>query len=72
MSNKPIELIIKKTGKALTPFHEIKPLKKKMKRAKPLKYDTGEKVWTKQIDDILSGKDKTKDKDETMLGKGSK
>lgn len=62
MNNKQIEPIIKATGKALTPLHEVKPLKPKMKRAKPLKYDTGEKNWSKQIDDILSGEDKTKDK----------
>ena len=60
MNNKPIEPIIKKTAKALTPLHEVKPLKPKMKRAKPLKYDTGEKNWAKQIDAILTGEDKTK------------
>ena len=58
MNNKPIEPIIKKTGKALTPLHEVKPLKPKMKRAKPLKYDTSEKNWNKQINAILSGEKK--------------
>ena len=60
MNNKPIEQIIKKTGKALTVPQEIIPRKKKMKRAKPPKYDTGEKVWAKQIDAIIAGKKKTK------------
>lgn len=55
MSNTPLDRIIKRTGKALTVPQEIIPLKKKTKRAKPLKYDTGEKNWSKQIDDILSG-----------------
>ncbi|GAF93716.1 unnamed protein product, partial [marine sediment metagenome] len=53
MNNKSIESITKATRKALTPLHEVKPLKPKMKRAKPLKYDTGEKNWNKQINDIL-------------------
>ena len=64
MNNKAIEPIVKRTGKALSVPQEIIPLKKKMKRAKPLKYDTGEKVWNKQIDDILSGEKKAKNKEE--------
>ncbi len=64
MNDKAIEPIVKKTGKALSVPQEIIPLKKKMKRAKPLKYDTGEKIWAKQIDDILAGEDKTKNKEE--------
>lgn len=64
MNNKAIEPIVKKTGKALSVPQEIIPLKKKMKRAKPLKYDTGEKMWNKQIDAIIAGEDKTKDKEE--------
>lgn len=55
MDNKSIESITKKIGKALAVPQEIKPLRKKLKRAKPLKYDTGEKVWDKQIDDIITG-----------------
>jgi hypothetical protein len=61
MNNKQIEPIIESTKKALTPLHEVKPLKPKMKRAKPLKYDTGEKNWNKQIDDIIAGKMDTKE-----------
>jgi len=64
MNNKQIEPIIKKTGKALTPLHEVKPIKKKMKRAKPLKYETGEKNWNKQINDIIGVKKKPKWPDE--------
>ena len=60
MNKELIEPIIKKTGEALTPLHEVKPLKEKMKRAKPLKYDTGEKVWDKQIDAIIGEKKKSK------------
>lgn len=63
MNDKAIELIVKKTGKALSVPQEIIPLKKKMKRAKPLKYDSGEKNWNKQINAILSGEEKTKDKE---------
>lgn len=56
MIDKRIELITKQTGKALSIPQEIKPLKiEKPKRAKPLKYNTGEKNWNKQINDILSG-----------------
>ena len=64
MNDKAIEPIVKKTGKALSVPQEIIPLKKKMKRAKPLKYDTGEKIWPKHIDDILSGKKEKKEKSE--------
>jgi len=56
MNDKAIEPIVKKTGKALSVPQEVIPLKKKMKRAKPPKYDTGEKAWAKQIDEILIGK----------------
>ena len=57
-TNKAIGPIIKRTGKALSVPQEIKPLKEKMKRAKPLKYDTDEKAWARQIDEILTGKKK--------------
>lgn len=61
MNNKQIEPIIKATRKALSVPDKIEPPKKeKMKRAKPLKYDTGEKNWNKQINDILAGNMDTK------------
>lgn len=58
MDNKSIESTTKKIGKALAVPQEIIPLKKKMKRAKPPKYDLSEKVWDKQIDEILKGRKK--------------
>lgn len=62
MNDKKIEPIIRVTKKALSIPEIIKPLKiEKPERAKPLKYDTGEKVWDKQIDAII-GEEKTKDK----------
>ena len=64
MNNKQIEPIIESTKKALTPLHDVKPLKPEMKRAKPLKYDTGEKNWNKQIDAIIGIKKKPKWPDE--------
>ena len=60
MNNKPIEPIINKTAKALTAQHIAEPPKQKMQRAKAPKYDTGEKLWDKQIDAIIAGKKKTK------------
>jgi hypothetical protein len=56
MNNKPIEAIVKKTGKAMAVPQEIILPKKKKKRAQPPKYDTGEKAWARQIDEILTGK----------------
>lgn len=58
MNDKAILPIIKETEKALTPLPKAEPRKKKIKRAKPLKYDTGEKNWNKQINSILGKKEK--------------
>lgn len=60
MTETPMERIIKSTSKALRIPEEIKLPKKKMKRAKPPKYDLSEKNWSKQIDAILTGKNKIK------------
>jgi len=60
MSNKPIEPIIKKTGKALSVPQEIIPLKKKKKRAKPPIYDLSEKAFAEQIKEVTIGKKESK------------
>jgi len=62
MNKTPLDRIIKKTGKALSFPQKIEPLKPKMKRIKAPKYDTGEKAWTKQINEILTGKKHSKAK----------
>ena len=56
MTDTPLDRIIRKTGKALAVPQEIIIPKKKKKRALPPKYNTSEKAWAKQIDDILKGK----------------
>jgi hypothetical protein len=56
MTDTPLDRIIRKTGKAMRVPEEIKLPKKKKKRAKSPKYDTGEKAWARQIDEILTGK----------------
>jgi hypothetical protein len=58
MNNKQVDSIIKQTGKSLTPFHEVKPLKPKRRRAKSPKYDLSEKAFAKQIDEIIAGNKK--------------
>lgn len=65
MKDKAILPIIKETEKALTPLPKAELKRKKVKRAKPPKYDTGEKNWNKQINDILTGKKETKEKKES-------
>ena len=56
MNDTPLDRIVKRTSKAMRVPEEIKLPKKKKKRAKAPKYDTGEVAWGKQIDEILTGK----------------